>query len=374
MTEISFMMRTHMISGEGSFAKLPSLLAERGFSRVGVMVDGAIASQPEVDRVLDEIKTRAKGYLRVEYTLKGEPTYDYLDQVAAEFRRHMDLQAIVGLGGGSVMDTAKGVALLMTNPGEGLKYRGFPKEVNDPLPTVCIPTTAGTGSETTYNAVFIDTKEGKKLGINSVKNFPVFCVLDPKLILSCPPSVIASAGMDAVVHAVEGFVSKKATYISRGFSIRAYRLLADNLKQVKKRPGDLEVLGKLQLGAYLAIIGLANSSAGPAGGLSYLLGTWYKVPHGTAGAFFLPEVHRFNRDHGYRDYGELAGSKDVIDELFELNESLGIPRRMGDLNVPAESYERFVKGCLNDLKGAFDMNPVRMNESDIRGLLGRYYN
>lgn len=378
MNDLSFMMKTNLQFGSGSLAKLPPRIKELGYDRMGVLIDGAVLGSSYIRKALGDLKAQASGYFQFEYTLKGEPTYDYLDQAAVEFRKHPDLQVILAVGGGSAMDTAKGVALLMTNPGDGLNYRGFPKAVNDPVPTVCVPTTAGTGSETTYNAVFLDAKEGKKLGINSLKNFPVLSVLDPELIRSCPPAVIASSGMDAVTHCVEGFVSKKSTLISRMYSIRAYRLLADNLKRVRERPDDLDVLGNLQLGAYLAIIGLANSSAGPAGGLSYLLGAWYKVPHGLAGAFFLPEVHRFNKDHGFTEYAELAGpgrggAQSVIDELFELNEAQGIPKRIRDLNVPEDCFERLVKGCLNDLKGLFDLNPVPMSEADIRALLKRYF-
>lgn len=379
MNKITFLMKTNMKAGVGELDKLPIYLNELGYSKAGLIIDPSVREKAILAQVLEACR---KGLDKCEifaYDHKGEPSYAYLDKAAGYFRGHPDLQVIIGIGGGSVMDMAKGVALLMTNPGEGLKYRGFPTDVKDPLPMIGIPTTAGTGSETTFNAVFIDTKEGKKLGINSIKNFPVMSILDPRLIQGAPLNVIASSGMDAVVHAIESFVSRKATPITRMYSVQAYRLLAENLKKVKDSPNDLEVLGNLQIGAYLAIIALANSSSGPAGGLSYLLGTWYKVPHGTAGAFFLPAIHKFNYEHGYHDYALLSENKGqaaagkIIDELFELNRSLGIPDKMNAFKVPASDQERFVQGCLNDIKGTFDLNPVVMNEKDIRGILKGYF-
>lgn len=382
MQKLSLLARINLKFGPGEFANLPRYIFEMGFGSVGVVIDSAVKNAPHVVSVMAACSKKFKRCEIVSYELNGEPTYDYLDRLAARFRKFRDLQIMVGIGGGSAMDIAKGIALLMTNPGNGLKYRGFPAGIIDPLPVVCVPTTAGTGSEATYNAVFIDSKEGKKLGINTTKNFPALSILDPELVMTCPMSAAASAGMDAFTHALESFVSIKATPVSRMFSMEALRLLIPNLRKMPDSAQDAEVAGNIQLGAFLAGIALVNSSAGPAGALSYLLGTRHKVPHGIAGAVFLPHIHKFNIDHGYHGYSviydsihdgpfkpeaEKAGC--VIDEIFFLNRRLGIHEKLSFYGVKKEGLEKIASEASAALKGAFDFNPVPIQREDLKRML-----
>lgn len=383
---MNFLVNSNMKFGIGEFEKLPAYLEEMGFSNIAVIVDKAIAEIDYVKNVLSICKKSSKACEVLVYELNEEPTYDYLDECAERIRRNKDLSVIIGIGGGSAMDMAKGIAVLMTNKGPGVNYKGFPKGINRPVPVIAIPTTAGTGSETTYNAVFTDSKAGKKLGINTVLNFPVLSILDPKLIATCPQGVIASSGMDALTHAMESFVSKKATILTRMFSIEAIRLLLPNLEKVVDYPEDLDIKGNLQLGAFLAINGLINSSSGPAGALSYLLGTWYKVPHGTAGAVFLPHIHRFNFENGYYDYDILYNAINpddctcesrkekaefITDKIFFLNRKLGIKEKLSSYGVKNEDLIRFEQEALTTLKAAFGFNPIEMKKEDIRELLLR---
>ena len=380
---LDFLLSSNMKYGVGEFEKLPFHLKEMDFSNPAVIIDNSVIGVGYVKNVLDQ---RAGVFKKCEilvYELKGEPTYDYLDECSDKMRKHKDIEVIVGIGGGSAIDLAKGIAVLMTNPGNGLNYRGFPKGINRPTPVVAIPTTAGTGSEATYNAVFTDTRAGKKLGINTTMNFPVLSILDPKLISTCPKTVIASSGMDALTHALESFVSRKATPISRMFSVEAMKLLIPSLEKVPDPPVDLEINGDLQLGAYLAGIALINSSSGPAGALSYLLGTWYKVPHGIAGSVFLPYIHRFNYEKGYYDYkiifdavngGVKSGKEDkekagwFIDKIIALNGKFGINGRLSNYGVTDEALIKFEESVVT-LKAAFDFNPVEIKREDMRRLL-----
>ena len=302
---IEFLLSTNMKYGIGEFKKMPSYIKRMGFTSIAVVVDNFLLNTEYVNSVLSECKNVFKKCEIVSYKLSGEPTYDYLDECVDKMRKHPGLEALVGIGGGSSIDMAKGIAVLMTNKGSGVNYKGFPEGINRPLPVVAVPTTAGSGSDATYNAVFTDVKAERKLGINTTMNFPALAILDPNLISSCPKNVIASSGMDALTHAIESFVSKDSNLITRMFSVEAIKLLIPNLEKTSNYPDDLNTRGYLQLGAYLAGIALFNSSAGPAGALSYMLGTWYKVPHGAAGALFLPHIHRFNIENGYYDYSIL---------------------------------------------------------------------
>ena len=381
---IEFLLNTNMKYGIGEFEKLPERLKKMYFFNIAIVLDKAISDIGYVKNVISKCQKELKKCEILVYDLKGEPTYDYLDKCAQVMRKHKDMDAIIGIGGGSVIDLAKGIAVLMVNKGEGLKYRGFPEDINRPIPVVAVPTTAGTGSDATYNAVFTDLKAGKKLGINTTMNFPALSVLDPRLIASCPDSVIASSGMDALTHAIESFVSKKATPISRVLSVEAIKFLIPSLEKVMDFPDDLEIKGNLQIGAYLAGIALINASSGPAGALSYLLGTWYKIPHGVAGAVFLPHIHRFNFDKGYYDYSilydaingcdknsidkkEKAGY--IIDKLFFLNKKLGIGGKLSSYGVKLEGIPMFEKEAITTLKAAFGFNPIDIKQSDIKELL-----
>lgn len=379
---VEFLLNSNMRHGTGELGNLSSYLEDMGFKNIALIIDKAILDVEYVKNMVSKCRNNFKRCEVLVYKLQGEPTYDYLDECSVIMRKHKDLDVIVGIGGGSVIDLAKGIAVLMKNKGSGIDYRGFPKNINRPLPVVAIPTTAGTGSDATYNAVFTDSKAGKKLGINTTMNFPVLSILDPKLISTCPRDVVASSGMDALTHAMESFVSKRATLISRIYSIEAIRLLIPNLEKVLDFPEDINIKGNLQLGAYLAGIALFNASSGPAGALSYLLGTWYKVPHGTAGAIFLPHIHRFNFENGYYDYSILydAINKDdgksrkdkadyITDRIFFLNKKLGIKGDLSSYGVKKEDIKRFEQEALTTIKAAFSFNPIEMKESDIKKLL-----
>ena len=384
LEKINFLINSNMKYGIGEFKGLSSYLKDMQFSNIGIVVDMSLVSSKYVKDVLSECKNSFKKCETLIYELSGEPTYDYLDECSERMLKSKDIDVIVGIGGGSVMDMAKGIALLMTNSGPAIKYRGFPTGIKRPLPMVAIPTTAGTGSEATYNAVFTDLKAEKKLGINTTMNFPVLSILDPNLISTCPKHVIASSGMDALTHALESFVSKKANPISRMFSVEAVRFLIPNLEKAVDFPEDLDIKGRLQIGAYLAGIGLINSSSGPTGALSYLFVTWYKVPHGIAGAVFLSHIHRFNFEKGYYEYAVLydAMVKDgkdsksekekagyVIDKIFSLNKKLGIEERLSSYGVTKDALKRFEEAALTTLKAAFDFNPVEIGEDQVRKML-----
>ena len=162
---IEFLLNSNMKYGIGEFEKLSTYLKEMNFSNIAIIIDEAVVKSEYIKKILFECKKNFEKCEVLIYELKGEPTYGYLDECAEKMRKHEELDVIIAIGGGSVIDLAKGVATLMTNKGPGLSYRGFPKGINRPLPVVTIPTTAGTGSDATYNDVFIDSKEEKKLEI-----------------------------------------------------------------------------------------------------------------------------------------------------------------------------------------------------------------
>ena len=375
-----FMLSTNLYFGAGESGLLGARIRELGYSRVALIIDHALSGHPRVKEAIGSI---AESGIAAQTFLNetAEPTYDYLEA----FKKKMpdsDYECLVAIGGGSTIDLAKGIAVLMVNPGSAISYRGFPQLKHRPLPVIAVPTTAGTGSEVTYNAVFIDAAEKRKLGINSTLNFPVSAIIDPLLMVDCPRGVAVSAGVDALAHALESFVNKNRSALSMIFSKEAFRLVFNNLIKALDNPGDAAIRADLSLGAYLAGIALINSGPGAAGALSYPLGVHYNIPHGIAGGVFLSAIVEFNISKGYQGYAglyELISGVDAgipareknpafLEQLKRLLLRAGIPASLSSLGLKGRDIE-FLAGQYPALQKAIDQNPVTINQGDLLAIL-----
>jgi alcohol dehydrogenase class IV len=374
---IRFVMRTELLSGVGIARDLPQQLKNNSWNRVGLVIDKGLADNNQYVAEVINIMKKSLDTVVLVYCELPEPTYDYLDEVKKLFTDY-DLNCFVGIGGGSTLDLTKGLATLKTNDGEAINYRGFGKVVKVPLPVVALPTTAGTGSEVTPYAVFIDTKDKWKFGINTEHNYPRLSLYDPLFLDSCTPGIYASAGMDAMTHTLESFVAKNATFYSRMYSRQAFRLLFINLKRIADGDRTAETKLNLLIGSGLAGVALMNSGAGPAGALSYPLGVYFDVPHGLAGSVFLPYVIRHNVEHGYTDYAELYDlvhdssnlskeKKSLIfaDEIVQLCDNLGIPISLSGFGVVTEEDRKRIIDNAMQLKAAFEQNPINFGTDEI---------
>jgi alcohol dehydrogenase class IV len=374
---IRFIMRTELFSGVRIAKNLPQHLKNNSWSKIGLVVDKGLADNNSYTGEIIDILKKDLDLVILAYCELPEPTYEYLDTVKGEFELH-DLDCFVGIGGGSTLDLTKGLATLKTNKGPAIEYRGFSKVKNIPLPVVALPTTAGTGSEVTPYAVFIDTIEKWKFGINTEHNYPKLSLYDPGFLESCTPGIYASAGMDAMTHTLESFVAKFATFYSRMFSRKAFQLLYTNLKKIAAGDRSTETKLNLLIGSGCAGAALMNSGAGPAGALSYPLGVYFNVPHGLAGSVFLPYVIRHNVENGYTDYAELYDlvhddlslsqeKKSFIfaDEIEQLCAELGIPTSLNGFGVKTEKDRKLIIDNAMQLKAAFEQNPVNFGIEEI---------
>jgi alcohol dehydrogenase len=374
---IRFVMRTELLSGVGIARDLPQQLKNNSWNKVGLVIDKGLADNNQYVAEVVSIMKKSLDTVVLAYCELPEPTYDYLDAMKKIFIDY-DLDCFVGIGGGSTLDLTKGLATLKTNGGEAINYRGFGKVVQVPLPVVALPTTAGTGSEVTPYAVFIDTKDKWKFGINTEHNYPRLSLYDPLFLDSCTPGIYASAGMDAMTHTLESFVAKNATFYSRMYSRQAFRLLFINLKKIAGGDRSAETKLNLLIGSGLAGVALMNSGAGPAGALSYPLGVYFDVPHGLAGSVFLPYVIRHNVGHGYTDYAELYDlvydssnlskeKKSLIfaDEIVQLCDNLGIPTSLSGFGVVSEEDRKLIIDNAMQLKAAFEQNPINFGTDEI---------
>ncbi|MFA5147196.1 MAG: iron-containing alcohol dehydrogenase [Candidatus Omnitrophota bacterium] len=375
-----FKVSANMRYGAGESARLGEEMKELGYSNTAAIVDKGVFDHPRVRKALESV-TAAGIRLDVVKNPAAEPTYGFLESFRNNFKAGR-YDSLIGIGGGSTLDLAKGIAVLLTNDGPAISFRGFPKLRERPLPVVALPTTAGTGSEVTYNAVFTDEKEKRKLGINSEYNYPVLAILDPLLTMDCPVNVTVSSGMDAMTHTLESFVHKNHTVVSRALSREAFRLLYNNLTKVLSNMGDVEIRGRLQIGSYLAAMALINSGSGPAAALSYPLGVHYKVPHGIAGAIFLPSVTEYNVRKGYTDYDELhdliegsdkgltpdAKNRAFAGYIKELAAKLHVPASLSGLGLKDRDVE-FMIDQYDMLKNGIAQNPIGMAKEDIAAML-----
>jgi len=372
MNQFEFNLKTKLKFGPGEAFNLGKYLKELRFKKIGIIVDSGVFNVDYIRKVLENIKKEEFERVKIwEYNLKAEPDYDSLDRVKLEFLDEGQkpiIDCFVGIGGGSVMDFAKGLAFLVVNSGEARKYQGFPTDIIPSFPTITLPTTAGTGSEVTFHAVFIDLGEKKKLGINTINNFPLLTILDPNLVSSCPRSVAVSSGIDCLVHVLEGYVSRGSNYLARVFAKEGFKLIFNNLLETLNNPKNLDGWANLQLGSYFGGLTLLGSGGGPVGALSYILGVHFKVPHGLAGALFLPHIVEYNIKQGY-DYKELCDKNEMLSEkIFELYQKLDVPSSLRDFGVNEENINVLLKE-IESLDKAFSQNPIPFTVEDGKKLL-----
>ena len=271
------------------------------------------------------------------------------------------------------------MAMLVHNRRPAIDYRGFEKMTEPVLPIIAVPTTAGTGSDVTPNASFIDSVAKKKLGINGEAVRPVFAFLDPELTLSCPREPTISAGVDSMVHAVEAFVAKKTNPLARFFSVEGFRRVFRALPKVINNLGSIELRQEVMYGALLSGVALMHSGTGPAAALSYPLSVHFRVPHGLGGGIFLPTVIEHNVRHGYTEYTDLLdlGASDAaiaserfMQEIKVAWKKLGIPGNLGVFGIEKTDTDLIVRETM-ELKGALDQNPVPFYESEITDTINR---
>lgn len=362
---------TNVLFGLKSRDRVFDALDQNNWENIGVVIDGNLRGLPLFEEFLGEISQRKN--LVIANCEISEPTYDSLENVRTDFCKP-SLDCVIGIGGGSAIDMAKAMAVLVHNHKPAIAYRGFDQMDQLVLPVIAIPTTSGTGTEVTPNASFVDSAEKKKMGINGEAVRPKYAFLDPELTLTCPLRPTISAAVDSIVHATEAFVAKKSNPIAKFFAREGFQKVIFSLPQLMEDLNSTELRTEVMYGAFLSGIALMHSGTGPAAALSYPLGVHYGVPHGIGGAIFLPSVVGLNMDRGFVKYsGLLEGQRDFS---FQ-NDSEGSEQFLNLLNSTlkrASIYKALDNITLDhdlmiretmELKGALEQNPVEFGEDEI---------
>jgi alcohol dehydrogenase len=371
--------RTRIVFGPGKVGSLGELAGELGARRALVVSDPGIVSAGHAESGVAALR-RAGIETHLFTDVAENPTTDNVEAGLAVARRY-DPEVLIGLGGGSSMDCAKGINFLFTNGGRMQDYWGVGKATRPMLPMIAVPTTAGTGSESQSFALISDSKTHVKMACGDKKASFRVAVLDPLLTVTQPARVTALTGIDAISHAVESYVTQARNSASAAFSREAFRLLAEHWNAVLDEPANVDARGGMQLGACFAGLAIENSMLGAAHALANPLTTHYGIVHGEAIALVLPHVIRFNAPACGPWYHELlemaegvSGGVDVsrgAEELASLIERFachaGLPQRLSERGVAHDALSMLAKEAATQWTAGF--NP---RAADERALLAIY--
>jgi alcohol dehydrogenase len=330
----------------GSAEKTGEILRRNGAGKVLLVVDPGFVKAGPFGKIIASLDKEKIPFVTFD-GVEPEPPVEVADQ-AGSLARKEKCDFVLGVGGGSAMDTAKAAAVLATNEGRARDYQGLDKVPKPGLLKGMIPTTAGTGSEVTFTAVFVNRDQKKKAGINSPFLYPELSILDPALTLNLPPKVTAFTGMDALAHAIESFTSTAANSVSEVFSLRAIRLIGRNLREAVFRGGDLEARASMLLGSFLAGVGLANAGVTAVHSLAYPMGGEYGIPHGVANGMLLAPVMEYNvfscpdkfakiaEEMGEKTQGLSVKEAAVlaVAAVKGLAKDIAMPQRLSGLGIP----------------------------------------
>jgi alcohol dehydrogenase len=352
-----FTARTRVVFGADSSQRVGQLARESGATRVLLVTDAGLVKAGHAQRILQSLEAAGLKVAMFDHSEENPTTRCVAS--ALEVAQANSIDFIVGLGGGSSLDTAKGCNFLYTNGGEIKDYWGSGKATKPMLPLIAIPTTSGTGSECQSYALIAEENSHAKMACGDPKAAARVAILDPILTVSQPKRVTACTGIDALTHAVETAVTKKRNPLSLMYSHEAFKLCVTNLQLVLENPAHLEARGKMQLAAAFAGIAIENSMLGAAHSMANPLTAHFNVVHGEAVGIVLPSVIRFNAgDPAARlAYAELASAPELacvsqgidqaVDALIARIESLlnlaGMARSLADWKVDPKSIPTLAK-------------------------------
>tara|TARA_Y100001968_G_scaffold176427_1_gene161633 strand:- start:51 stop:1223 length:1173 start_codon:yes stop_codon:yes gene_type:complete len=328
--------------GAGASGQLARVLQELGCSRPLIVTDRMMVELGYVARIAGQLEEAGIASQCFADTLP-EPTAASI-RAGVEMVRQGDFDSIVALGGGSPIDSAKAIGILGKFGGEMRDYR-FPRDVSEAgLPLIAIPTTAGTGSEATRFTIITDETSDEKMLCAGLGFMPIAALIDYELILSLPPRVTADTGIDALTHAIEAYVSRKASLYSDSQALEAMRLLAPNLRAAFHQPDDRAAREAMMLGATLAGIAFSNASVALVHGMSRPIGAFFHVPHGLSNAMLLPAITAFSIPAAPERYADCARAMAVAtqtDSVEVANDKLLAELRAINQELKVPSPEQF---------------------------------
>ena len=355
---------------------LPTEVQSRGFKRILVVTDASLVSAGVVDKVLEELDSNYIPY-EVFSDVKPNPTVAEVQEGVKKCQQ-MGADCIVAIGGGSAIDTAKAIGVIMTNPeySDVVSLDGACNTKNPCLPIFALPTTAGTAAEVTINYVITDPTRVKKMVCVDPHDIPIVAIVDTELMASMPASLASATGMDALTHAMEGYITKAAWDMTDMFHLKAMSIIYQNLPKAVLEH-DMDAINNMGVAQYIAGMGFSNVGLGIVHSMAHQLGAVYDTPHGLANAVLLPYVMRYNGEvcpDRFVDMGRAFGLDmngvtgmnavmKVVNAIQELNQKLGIPAHLKEVGVKEEDIPMLSEKAMNDV--CTGGNPRETSVADI---------
>jgi alcohol dehydrogenase len=361
MIAFDFHARTRVVFGPGTFARLGMLARDLGFARTLLVADTGVLQAGYVAAAMRSLE--AAGVDTVPFHDFGQNPDSAMVEAGRAFAAPLTIDSIIGLGGGSSLDCAKGINFLLTNGGAMVDYRGYGKASTPLLPMIGVPTTAGAGSEAQSYAVISEAATHTKMACGDPSAAMKIALLDPELTATAPRRVTAMAGYDAIAHAVETWVSTRRTPFSDTFSERAWSLLSGAFERVLERPDDMEARSSMLVGSHFAGIAIEQSMLGAAHACSNPLTARYDLAHGLALSLLLPHVVRWNAPIVSDRYASLLRSRSMepAEQLAMILERIaaagGLGGKLRDHGVTVEALPELSDLAAQQWTGAFNPRP-----------------
>lgn len=381
----TFLACKKTLIGQNAIQNVGTEAKKLGAVKVMVITDAGVVGAGLMEKVLAPLD--AGGLKREVFDrVLPEPPARIIDECADQVRNG-GFDLILGVGGGSSLDTAKAACVLATNKGSVLEYAGIDMVPKRGIPCILVPTTAGTGSETTRVLVMTDEAVNTKRVVYSDYLLPDLAILDPMLTLSVPPKVTADTGIDALVHAIETYVSVNTTPYSEVLALQAIAMIAANLPKAYAKGGNLKARYNMLLAANLSGMAFASGGLGAVHGLAYVLGTEYHMSHGRSNAIMLPHVMAYNKIGNLQKYADIAEAMGESIEglslyeaanlsaeaVFNLMEAVNVSPWLNDYDIPESDLPKMVAGGMAQAR-LFVPNPRDLSEADVRSIYASAFN
>lgn len=370
-----FILNETSYFGAGARKELSGEIRRRGFKKAFVVVDKDLVKFGVADMVTAELK----GVSYETFTdFKANPTVKNV-KAGVEAFNLSGADFIIAIGGGSSIDTAKGIAIVANNPefADVVSLEGTAATASKCVPIIALPTTAGTAAEVTINYVIIDEETGRKMVCVDPNDIPVLAIIDAELMATMPKGLTAATGMDALTHAIEGYITKGAWELSDMFELKAIELIAKHLPAATANGKDMTAREGMALAQYVAGMAFSNVGLGCVHSMAHPLGARFDIAHGVANALLLPVVMEFNLPAAKGKYAEIAKAMGVdvssmdadeaaaaaVKAVKDLSVSLGIPQTLREIGIPEAALSQLAKDAFADV--CTGGNPREITEADI---------
>ncbi|MBD5278396.1 MAG: lactaldehyde reductase [Bacteroides sp.] len=366
--------------GPGARKELPQAIRQLGKTKAFVVTDPGLLKFGVAGMVTKELDDAGIPY-EIYSDVKPNPTVSNVKNGVEAFKKS-GADVIVAIGGGSSIDTSKGIGIVSTNPefADVVSLEGCAPTKNKSIPIIALPTTAGTAAETTINYVIIDEEKQKKMVCVDPNDIPAVAIIDAELMYSLPKSLTAATGMDALTHAIEGYITKAAWSLSDMFEIEAIRMISRYLPIAVEEPNNAEARNGMAVAQYVAGMAFSNVGLGLVHGMAHPLGSLFDIPHGVANALLLPTIMEFNMPTCLDKYPEIAramgvnidgmtkeeASKAACEAVKNLALKVGIPQHLTDLGIKETDIPRLADQAISDV--CTPGNPREVSLDEIKAL------